>query len=298
VDAAFLRQILAHPFDDGPRLVWADALDERGDPRGEFVRVQCELATKHPAHCRRPDIAEEDWHRRSNPGCRGCALLRRERELLLRHWRGWTPEWQPGSTCEVALLSGCEFKGTPLVEFRRGLVGSVTMTCQQFLGGPCGRCGGSGYVLDEEAAAYNEQIGRHPMIPPAMPCPDCRGTGRTEGQAAALFAAAPVTEVRLSDREPLRIFDGWGFSRGSDGTRRPEMTRHVIPPEVFDLIPTARDHLDEHPDAGWIRSRNVVTDAPEELLFLTPDRAHAALSVACVAYGRSSVHPPAAESKR
>jgi hypothetical protein len=190
------------------------------------------------------------------------------------------------------------------VEFDRGLVGSVTLTAVQFFGGPCEKCGGSGYVLNEEAAAYDEQIGRHPMASPAMPCPACRdsetgeSTGRVEGLAAALFRAAPVTEVRLSDREPLRIFDGWGFSRGSEGTRRPEMTRHVIPPEVFDLIPTVRDHLDEHPEAGWIRFRNKVTGAPEELLFLTPDRAHAALSAACVAYGRSSVHPPAAESKR
>jgi uncharacterized protein (TIGR02996 family) len=36
-DSPFLRQVLAHTFDDGPRLVWADALDERGDPRGERV---------------------------------------------------------------------------------------------------------------------------------------------------------------------------------------------------------------------------------------------------------------------
>src|SRR2546422_761256 len=42
--APFLRAICAHPDDDGPRLVYADWLDERGDPRGEFIRVQCGLA--------------------------------------------------------------------------------------------------------------------------------------------------------------------------------------------------------------------------------------------------------------
>jgi uncharacterized protein (TIGR02996 family) len=318
----FLRQILAHPEDDGPRLVWADRLDERGDPRGEFIRVQCELAKEPQGTVHRgmvcknagepmPTVTVESV-RLSCP-CRWCALWRRERELIPRAWWAWCcPDFLKGrqwSVCrdqsEIAVYAAA---GPPEVELtcriRRGLVGTVTLTCKEFFGGPCEPCGGSGYVLNEEAAAYDEQIGRHPMVPPAMPCPACRdsetgeSTGRVEGLAAALFRAAPITEVRLSDREPLRIFDGWGFSRGSDGTRRPEMTRHVIPPEVFDLIPTARDHLDEHPEAGWIRFRNVITDAPEELLFLTSDCAHAALSVACVAYGRSSVHPPAAESKR
>src|SRR5262249_2503800 len=32
------------PDDDTPRLVYADWLEERGDPRGEFIRLQCALA--------------------------------------------------------------------------------------------------------------------------------------------------------------------------------------------------------------------------------------------------------------
>jgi uncharacterized protein (TIGR02996 family) len=40
----FVREILAQPLDDAPRLVFADWLEERGDPRGEFIRVQCQLA--------------------------------------------------------------------------------------------------------------------------------------------------------------------------------------------------------------------------------------------------------------
>jgi uncharacterized protein (TIGR02996 family) len=306
VDDAFLRQILAHPFDDGPRLVWADALDERGEcARAEFVRVQCELE-----RWKNGEGGVWCFHDLTMPAhCPRCKLRRRERELL----GDLCPVLLAGLPDTPAVMIGGDYHyDRPFygdhslyrVEFDRGLVGGITLTAVQFFGGPCEKCGGSGYVLNEEAAAYDEQVGRHPMAPPAMPCPACRdpetgeSTGRVEGLAAALFHAAPVTEVRLSDREPLRIFDGWGFSRGSAGTRRPEMTRHVLPPEVFDLIPTARDHLDEHLEAGWIRFRNKVTGAPEELLFLTPDRAHAALSVACVTYGRSSVHPPAAESKR
>jgi uncharacterized protein (TIGR02996 family) len=40
----FLKEISAHPDDDHPRLVFADWLEEQGDPRGEFIRVQCALA--------------------------------------------------------------------------------------------------------------------------------------------------------------------------------------------------------------------------------------------------------------
>jgi uncharacterized protein (TIGR02996 family) len=40
----FLQEIAAAPDDDAPRLVYADWLEERGDPRGEFIRIQCELA--------------------------------------------------------------------------------------------------------------------------------------------------------------------------------------------------------------------------------------------------------------
>lgn len=40
-DEAFLAAVFAAPDDDGPRLVWADRLLERGDPRGELIRLQC-----------------------------------------------------------------------------------------------------------------------------------------------------------------------------------------------------------------------------------------------------------------
>ncbi len=39
-----LDAIYANLADDGPRLVYADQLQEAGEPRGEFIAVQCELA--------------------------------------------------------------------------------------------------------------------------------------------------------------------------------------------------------------------------------------------------------------
>jgi uncharacterized protein (TIGR02996 family) len=41
-----LDEVLTDPNNDDPRRVYADWLAERGDPRGEFIAVQCELARK------------------------------------------------------------------------------------------------------------------------------------------------------------------------------------------------------------------------------------------------------------
>jgi uncharacterized protein (TIGR02996 family) len=38
--ASLLDDIYAHPFDDAPRAVYADALAQQGDPRGEFITLQ------------------------------------------------------------------------------------------------------------------------------------------------------------------------------------------------------------------------------------------------------------------
>jgi uncharacterized protein (TIGR02996 family) len=44
-DDAFLADIIENPDDNSVRLIYADYLDERDDPRGEFIRVQIELST-------------------------------------------------------------------------------------------------------------------------------------------------------------------------------------------------------------------------------------------------------------
>ena len=44
-DAAFIAALVANPNDDATRLVYADWLEERGDVRGEFLRLQHQLAS-------------------------------------------------------------------------------------------------------------------------------------------------------------------------------------------------------------------------------------------------------------
>jgi uncharacterized protein (TIGR02996 family) len=70
-DDALLHAVLASPDDDTPRLVYADWLEERGDPRAEFIRVQCALAK----------LAVEDGRR--------ADLEARERVLLAQHEQEW-----------------------------------------------------------------------------------------------------------------------------------------------------------------------------------------------------------------
>src|SRR5262249_4000204 len=67
----FLQAILDAMNNDAPRLVYADWLEERGDPHGELIRVQCELARR-----RIGDPARRD-------------LEQRERRLLSKHYLAW-----------------------------------------------------------------------------------------------------------------------------------------------------------------------------------------------------------------
>jgi uncharacterized protein (TIGR02996 family) len=47
-DEAFLRAVADDPTDETTRLVYADWLDERDDPRGEYIRLQVEIERTAP----------------------------------------------------------------------------------------------------------------------------------------------------------------------------------------------------------------------------------------------------------
>jgi uncharacterized protein (TIGR02996 family) len=72
---AFLQDILAHPDDDTPRLIFADWLEEQGDAgnivRAEFIRVQCALAAAQLPEQQR------------------AGLVRREQQLLGERAEEW-----------------------------------------------------------------------------------------------------------------------------------------------------------------------------------------------------------------
>ncbi len=73
---AFLQAVLAEPDDDAPRMIYADWLEERGDPRGAFIRLQCVLQRLGPTDLARAGLEDE------------------ASELLHQHEDEWTAELQ------------------------------------------------------------------------------------------------------------------------------------------------------------------------------------------------------------
>lgn len=116
-DAYFLRTIIADPLNDDPRKIYADWLDENGQPeRSEFIRVQIELA-------RTPKEIDSviDWVDGSTsvgkvPNLHFVALRRRERELLKAHDADWVAEFHS----EIGWVTQFD-----RVLFHRGLIGII-----------------------------------------------------------------------------------------------------------------------------------------------------------------------------
>lgn len=116
---SLLQSILDSPEDDEPRLVLADALMERGDPRGDFIRVQCALGrTLHGARGRawsRPTGLEQELRKE---------LEKRERIALRKHQKAWiepfraplrTWSWRRGFVEEAVCDAGKYLAGADLV---------------------------------------------------------------------------------------------------------------------------------------------------------------------------------------
>jgi uncharacterized protein (TIGR02996 family) len=103
-DAGFLDAIGDKPEDDAPRLIYADWLDDHGDPaRAAFIRVQCRLAR----------LGDDDLDR--------VSLERQEQVLLAEHGNAWRKE-----------LPAFARKGAV---FRRGFVEEVTADAAAFVKG-------------------------------------------------------------------------------------------------------------------------------------------------------------------
>lgn len=112
---ALLSDVIQNPYDDAPRLRYAEWLEERGDPRGEFIRIQVELSSND-------GVARK----------RRARLHLRENDLLDQHEEDWA--------ADVA----------PLVEsyrFDRGFVSGATISTEVFLEKP-------GEILDLAPIVY------------------------------------------------------------------------------------------------------------------------------------------------
>jgi uncharacterized protein (TIGR02996 family) len=114
---ALVRAVLESPADDAPRLVFADYLEEQGDPvRAEFIRLQI-AGAQEPC----VDSGIHPGDRCDDPNCRGCRQFRDRAAELLRSpgfgegiWGGWD-----------APVAG--------VWFERGFVEEVSVVAERFV---------------------------------------------------------------------------------------------------------------------------------------------------------------------
>jgi uncharacterized protein (TIGR02996 family) len=173
----FLDAVLARPLDDGPRLVYADYLDETGRPldtaRAEIIRVQVALARLPDDHPRNPDLRE------------------RERDLLQHHRRAWT--------APLATL-GAEFT------FRRGIPDAVAVDAATFLRRgeelfDNTQAGGRSFVrqvLLREPARVAPQLAECPLLAGVEELSLCQG-GLGNGGVELLVRSPHLGAVRVLD---------------------------------------------------------------------------------------------------
>ncbi len=123
-EEAFLQAIREAPDDDAPRLLYADWLEERGDPRGEFIRVQCARAClpardprDRPLRGRAWELLEANWD----------AWVRPLRDLVGLNYSRRGESWLGGGRVE-AIREAAD-------RFPRGFVSDLTIDADAFLAG-------------------------------------------------------------------------------------------------------------------------------------------------------------------
>jgi uncharacterized protein (TIGR02996 family) len=116
-DEAFLADILEHPDNDAPRLIYADWLEDQGqDDRATFIRIQIKR------------------DRRGDDSGEGLALRDQAECLLRAHWDEWVRPLaalvgeEPG---ERWLRGG--YHADSLARFRRGFVSFLELHAKRFV---------------------------------------------------------------------------------------------------------------------------------------------------------------------
>lgn len=117
---AFLQSVCEEPDDLATRLIFADWLEDHGDPdRAEFIRIQCELSG---------DIDEP---------ARLLGLQARESELLRVHRRRWNGELHR-LLSRTALANQVDSRRGLIKSwtYRRGFVEAISMQTRAFVQHP------------------------------------------------------------------------------------------------------------------------------------------------------------------
>lgn len=231
---ALLRAILSDPRDDTPRLVYADWLDENGEPdRAEFIRVQCaipeaeaDVCPSHPKYAAELQGRLDDLRRRERELVDGIMGMGVEilpvvagltRTNLAPGGYGWYARDDPGAAVDAT--------------FSRGFVSAVTCPAAVWLRHHeslfwhpwqerCPGCQGTG------GRVYTGSVWDR------FTCRICDGTGRTSRQIPP--TAQPIERVTLTT-DPRGV-PGWPWSEGATYSHRGDtLTCHRWPDLVFAL---------------------------------------------------------------
>lgn len=142
VDALY-AEIIANPGEDTIRLMWADAVEERGFPgdadRAEFVRVQCELETMTRTlppgqfvYSPGGVIVAKTMYDTDNPDWK--RLHARERELVRNNHGEWTRDHR---SYGFRLNTLPRLNDKPLTEnhvrYRRGFISDIGLSAEDWL---------------------------------------------------------------------------------------------------------------------------------------------------------------------
>lgn len=111
LDPGLLAGVLARPLDDAPRLAVAEALRAQGDPRGDFITLQCRLASTSIAPDRRADLKRECARRLGEHGAEWMAAAAGTTRREMR--RGFLDEVEGGAKV-VAELAAALFAAEPI----------------------------------------------------------------------------------------------------------------------------------------------------------------------------------------
>lgn len=241
----------------------AKRLELRRWERAEFVRAQVELARQFPGLdlpcvCR---ATEDKFH---CPRCMAWDESESSRERERELWGSWPDENDQRTHFHHLLVGGdpptewvilpgsmaSDGMGNRAAVVRRGFVDEVRLPLAAFVG----------TTLGELRRGGRSCCNRHAD---QMAC-DCKDV---PGLARGLFAAHPILSVRPTDVEPYESGGMWWWDlNGAD--------LYTLPREVFDRVGGEHRTYPTHRPGAAARG------------FPTRNAALAALSTACVAYGR------------
>ncbi len=187
---AFLDDIVADPDDDAPRLVYADWLDENGQPeRAEFIRVQISLSR----------LPEWDGAR--------VRLTLREKALLKEHGEAWKAELP-------------SIKGVKWGKFRRGFMATAKLAGFAALRSAADECWAAAPIeaIEIRWPRAEDRCETIPVIPRLREISTGSGTAM-RGDADRL-AAAPLLST-------LRVLTVSGCELGNEGFRHIVTSPHL-----------------------------------------------------------------------